>query len=48
MKQILQGSQVNEVEIVEARIKAILQESELNDACNEAYDELLTQEFTPD
>jgi hypothetical protein len=45
MKQILQGSQVNEVE---ARIKAVLQESKLKDACNEAYDELLTQEFIPD
>lgn len=35
-------------EEVEAKIKEIIQEAELNDVCNEAYDELLTQEFNPD
>ena len=33
---------------VEAKMKEIIQETELNDACNEAYDELLTQEFNPE
>ena len=33
---------------VEAKMKEIIQEAELNDVCNEAYDELLTQEFNPD
>jgi hypothetical protein len=32
---------------VEAKMKEIIQETELNDACNETYDELLTQEFNP-
>ena len=32
---------------VEAKMKDIIQEAELNDVCNEAYDELLTQEFNP-
>ena len=29
-------------------MKEIIQEAELNDVCNEAYDEILTQEFNPD
>ena len=29
-------------------MKEIIQEAELNDVCNEAYNELLTQEFNPD
>ena len=33
---------------VEAKMKEIIQEAELNDVCNKAYDELLTQEFNPD
>jgi hypothetical protein len=44
MKENIQGSHSNELD---ARVK-VLQESELNEVCNEAYDELLTQEFTPD
>jgi hypothetical protein len=30
---------------VEAKMKEIIQETRLNEVCNEAYDELLTQEF---
>lgn len=29
-------------------MKEIIQEIELNEVCNEAYDELVTQEFNPD
>jgi hypothetical protein len=44
MKENIQGNHSNELV---ARVK-VLQETELNEVCNEAYDELLTQEFTPD
>ena len=33
---------------MEAKMKEIIQEAELNGVCNEAYDELLTHEFNPD
>ena len=29
-------------------MKEIVQEAQLNNVCNEAYDKLLTQEFNPD
>jgi hypothetical protein len=45
MKQIMEASHVDELD---HRVRQVLQESQLNDVCNEAYDKLLTQEFNPD
>jgi hypothetical protein len=33
---------------IEAKINEAIQESQLNQMCNDAYDELLIQEFNPD
>jgi hypothetical protein len=45
MKQIMESSHVDELDHI---VRQVLQESQLNDVCNEVYIELLTQEFNPD
>lgn len=45
MKQIMEASHVDELD---HRVRQVFQESQLNDVCNKAYDELLTHEFNPD